>query len=304
MQHLRANTQVIVTVGPFVDVGDGFTPQTDITLGGNEAELIKHGLTAVVDISGATWAAVTSCRGYYSLTLTTSHTDTEGMLVVVVQDDSDTLPVKQEYMVLSEAAYDSLYVAKDAGFMDVNIKTIGRADTQETEADKLELACAAYAVTTGLAGTALPAAAAGAPGGIPLSTAGSLEMDTLADWVNAGRLDAILDKIPLSDGTVTWNATALGSINTQAGTALSDINLDHLMKLPVQDADVVDDSALAMLVSKAATAGWDDYEHTTDSLQAQRDNIGTLGAAMTDLGGMSTTMKGQVNTEVDGSLAT
>ena len=121
MQHLRANTEVIVTVGPFVDVGDGFTPQTDITLGGDEAELIKRGSTAVVSISAATWAAVTSCRGYYSLTLTTSHTDTEGLLVVIVQDDSDTLPVKQEYMVLSEAAWDSLYAEKDTGFMDVNV---------------------------------------------------------------------------------------------------------------------------------------------------------------------------------------
>ncbi len=127
MQDLRANTEVIVTVGPFVDVTDGFTPQTDITLGGDEAEIIKHGSTSVVDISGATWAAVTECRGYYSLTLTTSHTNTEGLLVVVVQDDSDCRPVKQEYMVLSEAAYDSLYAAKDAGFMSVDLATANAA---------------------------------------------------------------------------------------------------------------------------------------------------------------------------------
>ena len=195
MQHLRANTEVIVTVGPFVDVGDGFTPQTDITLGGDEAELIKHGSTTVVDISGATWAAVTNCRGYYSLTLTTGYTDTEGLLAVIVQDDSDCLPVKQEYMVLSEAAWDSLYGAKDDGFMDVNIKTVGRADTQETEANNLESACANYSATRGLSGTALPAAVADAAGGLPISAAGSLLMDTLADWVNGGRLDLILDII-------------------------------------------------------------------------------------------------------------
>ena len=174
MQFLRANTEVIVTVGPFVDVGDGFTPQTDILLNANEAELIKHGSTSVVDISGATWAAVTNCRGYYSLTLTTALTDTEGMVVVVVQDDSDTLPVKQEYMVLSEAAWDSLYVAKDTGFMDVNVKAVSE-DT--TAADNLELACDAYSVTRGLTGTALPAAVADAAGGVAISTAGSLDID-------------------------------------------------------------------------------------------------------------------------------
>jgi len=103
------DTQVIVTIGPFVDVGDGFTPQTDIGLAGNEAELIKHGSNAVVDISGATWAAVTNCRGYYSLTLTTSHTDTEGQLTVVVQDDSDCLPVRNTFMVLNDNTYEAFF---------------------------------------------------------------------------------------------------------------------------------------------------------------------------------------------------
>lgn len=41
------------------------------------------------------------------------------------------------------------------------------------------------------------------------------------DWTNAGRLDAILDKIPLSDGTVSWNATALAAINAEVDTALN-----------------------------------------------------------------------------------
>ena len=110
MQFLKANTEVIVTVGPFVDVGDGFTPQTDITLGAaDEAELIKHGSTSVVDISGATWAAVTSCRGYYSLTITAALASDEGLMTVVVQDDSECLPVKAEYMVLSEAAFAPLF---------------------------------------------------------------------------------------------------------------------------------------------------------------------------------------------------
>ena len=49
------------------------------------------------------------------------------------------------------------------------------------------------AVRAGLA--ALPNAAADAAGGIPLSSAGSLEMDTLADWVDGARLDLILDII-------------------------------------------------------------------------------------------------------------
>jgi hypothetical protein len=133
MRELRANTEVIVVIGPFPDVGDGFTPQVDIDISGtNEAELIKHDSATVVDISGATWAAVTDCRGHYALTLTTGYTDTEGNLRVVVQDDSDCLPVKEDFLVLSEAAYDSKYVAKDTGYMDVNIKHVAESATAAT----------------------------------------------------------------------------------------------------------------------------------------------------------------------------
>lgn len=179
MQELRANTQVIVKIGPFPDVGDGFTPQTDIDItASNEAELFKHNTAATVDISARTWAAVTDVRGWYNLTLTTTDTNTEGCLDVVVQDDSDCLPVVRSFMVLSMAAWDSKYAPKDTGFMDVNIKTVGRADAQETEANNLESACANYSVTRGLTGTAVPAVAGGAAGGLVLgSAANNLAVD-------------------------------------------------------------------------------------------------------------------------------
>lgn len=132
MLELQANTEVKVRVGPFVDVGDGFTPQTDIALSGNEAELLKHNGVATVDISGNTWAAISDCRGWYDLTLTTTDTNTEGLLTVVVQDDSDCLPVYCHFMVLAQAAWLSKYTAKDTGFMDVDIKAVGGTATPHT----------------------------------------------------------------------------------------------------------------------------------------------------------------------------
>jgi len=136
MQYLRANTEVKVRVGPFVDVIDGFTPETGITLGAaDEAELLKHNGAATIDISSATWSAVSDCDGWYDLTLTSSHTDTEGLLEVIVQDASLCLPVHVRFMVLAQAAYDSLFAAKDTGYMDVNVKAIsddtGAADNLE-----------------------------------------------------------------------------------------------------------------------------------------------------------------------------
>jgi len=116
MQELRANTAVIVHIGPFVDVADGFTPQTDIALACNEAEIQKHGGDdATVDISGNTWAAITNCRGWYRLTLSTTDTNTPGMLEVIVQDDSDALPVFAKFMVISEHAWDLKYGTEGSG---------------------------------------------------------------------------------------------------------------------------------------------------------------------------------------------
>lgn len=114
-QFLRQSTQVDVRIGPFVDVGDGFTPEVGVTLSGaDEAELLKADGAATADISGAAWAAVSGCDGWYDLTLTTSHTDTVGDLTVVVQDDSVCLPVFARFQVLDEGAYDALFAAKGA----------------------------------------------------------------------------------------------------------------------------------------------------------------------------------------------
>ena len=144
MQHLKADTGVVVTVGPFVDVGDGFTPQIDIDITvANEAELLKHASSTVVSISGRTWTAVANCRGYYSLTLTAADTEDEGMLVVIVQDDSETLPVKQEYMVLAAASYDSLYTT-NTGLMDINVKQIN-----DVAAAAIQLSISAQTIVTG-----------------------------------------------------------------------------------------------------------------------------------------------------------
>ena len=117
--YLRADTVAIVTIGPFVDVGDGFTPQTDITLGGDEAEILKHGSITVVDISASTWVAVANCRGYYSLTVTASNVDTEGQLSVIVQDDSEHLPVRNTFQVIDKDVYDALFGAAGLGLLAV-----------------------------------------------------------------------------------------------------------------------------------------------------------------------------------------
>jgi len=122
---LRQSTQVDVRIGPFVDVGDGFTPETGITLSGaDEAEALRAG-TATLDISGATWAPVTGADGWYTLTLSTTATNTVGELVIVVQDDSVCLPVYQTFYVVEEAIFDALFAASATGLLPANVTQFG-----------------------------------------------------------------------------------------------------------------------------------------------------------------------------------
>lgn len=81
----------------------------------------------------------------------------------------------------------------------------------------------------------------------------------------------------LDVNVVTIEATdATNAINAEVDTALSDINLDHLLKVAVTGADVVDNTVIAKLVSKSGTADWDTFSNTTDALEALADGMASL----------------------------
>ena len=201
---LQANTAVDVLIGPFIDDTDGKTAETGLTLSQADIKLSKNG-QALAQKNDDT-AAAHDANGYYNCELDATDTNTEGTLTLIVHE-SGALPVRMDFMVLSQAAYASLVTAKDSGYMDVNVKAVSE-DT--TAADNLESACDNYSVTRGLAGTALPAAAADSAGGLPISDAGGLDLDAklantnevtaarmgaLTDLIDGGRLDLILDAI-------------------------------------------------------------------------------------------------------------
>jgi hypothetical protein len=110
MQLLKQSTAVKVVIGPLVDASDGFTPETGVTLGtADSAEVLKHDASAVTDISGLTWAAISGADGLYNLSLTASETDTLGLLTVYVRDNSVCRPVRTEFMVVPANVWDSLF---------------------------------------------------------------------------------------------------------------------------------------------------------------------------------------------------
>ena len=101
----------------------------------------------------------------------------------------------------------------------------------------------AYSTTRGLAGTALPAAAADAAGGLPISDAGGLDMDAklantnevtaarmgaLTDWIDGGRLDLLIDGIKTKTDSLTFTVAGDVDCNVQTwkGSAAQDMTGD------------------------------------------------------------------------------
>lgn len=121
MQYLKQSTTATVIVGPFVDITDGVTPETALTTGGvDEIGLYKHDGTALVDISGTT-AFTPRAGGMYTATLSAVDTGTAGRLRLYVRDDSEALPVWEDFMVISANEFESLVTGTAPN---VNVATI------------------------------------------------------------------------------------------------------------------------------------------------------------------------------------
>ncbi len=307
MQLLKANTAVDVLIGPFLDDSDGNAVEDGLTISQADVRLSKNGQNMAQKNDNT--AASHDELGYYNCELDDTDTNTEGTLVLVVHE-SGALTVRHEFMVLAEAAYDSLFVAKDTGFMDVNVKAVSE-DT--AAADNLESACDNYSVTRGLTGTALPAAAADAAGGVPISDDGGVDLDELydaivtdaagtniavdiialkaetativadtnelqGDWTNAGRLDTILDSILADTGELQVDNIP-GTLSTMDGKLdtidnFLDTEIAAIVAAVITNAAGADVAA-DIIALKAETA-----TIVTDTNELQADDVPTLIAAL------------------------
>ena len=116
-------------------------------------------------------------------------------------------------------------------FNEVNVTAISG---DSAAADNLESACDNYSATRGLAGTALPNAAADAAGGLPISDAGALDLDAklahteeitaarmgaLTDWIDGGRLDLLIDGIKAKTDQLTF--TTPNSVDATATVSIA-----------------------------------------------------------------------------------
>lgn len=207
-QELQANTIVKVRIGPAVAVGDGFTPVANLVIGNaDEAELLKHNGVATVDISGSTMAAVSGCDGWYDLTLSGTDTNTEGLLDVVINDDSLCLPIHARFMVLAQAAWLSKYTAKDSGLLGVDVVNIAGSTVSTSSAQLGVNVVSEDNIDFGAAKkTSLSAATPTVTVGTNNDKTG-YTLTNLSD-ANAGKLEDMLD----ATGGVTLTANLTGAI--------------------------------------------------------------------------------------------
>jgi hypothetical protein len=125
-------------------------------------------------------------------------------------------------------------------------------------------------------------------------TVGKAISDILVDTAEIGAAGAGLAAVP-------WNAAWDAEVQSEAEDALVAHRLDELLNA---DSDI--DGAAPPTVGSVfhelmtKTAGSFTYDQTTDSLEANRDNIGTTGAALSNVSANTVQLAGQTVTAAAG----
>ncbi len=124
MRFLRQSTAQTVTVGPYLDIADGVTEEIALSPG---VEVGKNGAAFILGPTG-----VHDVEGWYSVALTTGHTDTLGSLILKSHSAANHLPVWHEFTVLPATIYDAFIAG--TGTFPVNNDAIADAHLDRTNA--------------------------------------------------------------------------------------------------------------------------------------------------------------------------
>ncbi len=243
----------------------GGTQALDVNAIGWEDEVIPEATgTGIPQVDSQYWNAIeitdalASASDFWNTDPGTPTEDSYGNIITDMTEESGGT-----YR-LTEAA-----MAASMGLLNVAAST-GDPGTTTTAIAYLKQIVNILAGTAGVA--TFPAAAAPGNGVSLAQVARSVYDDTnytqgtpnayKAD-VSALATSAELDKVPKSDGTVSWNATALASINAEADTAIADF----------------DPPTRAELTS--------DINSVNTNVDATQTTIGAAGVGLTNVGGLS-----------------
>ena len=208
---LKQSTAVTVKIGPFVDDIDGKTAETALTIAQADVLLSKNGGTMAQ--KNDTNSCSHDALGYYSCSLSTTDTNTLGILKLMVSK-SGALPVTQSYMVVPTNVWDSLF---GADRLQVDVEEIGANIITSTAI-----------ATDAIGSTKVSAAAANKIADHVLrrsfaNAIGSSDGDAIGFRSLLGAVAKLVNRIAVSGSTLTVyrhdDATALGTqtLTTTAG---------------------------------------------------------------------------------------
>lgn len=265
---LKADTAVTIKVGPFLDSTDGNTNETGLTISQADVRLSKNGGNIAQKNQAS--ACTHDELGYYDCSIDTTDTNTEGRLKVVVHE-SGALLVEQTYQVVNANVYDSLMAAATTDYLQTDM--LQMAGSTQSGTDLKDFADAGYdPVTNKVQGVLL----------VDTTTTNSDMRGT-----DSAGTAAELAKVPKSDGTVTWNATALASMQSEATDALNAYD-------PPTDAEL--DARTLAAASYATASKQTDLETDTQDIQTK---LGTP----TDFGSGTSTIAANLQDLADNGTA-
>jgi len=291
MQPLRQSTQIVVKIGPFLDATDGVSEETGLAGGGTELSKSPGAAFGAGPTLGTHDA-----EGWYPITLTTTHTDTVGRLVVKSHNSGTHLPVWHEFYVYEEAVFDQLYAASAPGAATpASISALNNLSAAQVNAE----------VDTALADYDAPTKAELDAGFAALNDLSAAEVNAEVDAAlntavpatpTAGSINErikTMDDADIPGAIAGLNDLSAAAVNAEVDTALadydaptraeltSDVNsildklLGYVQLLARSDAAIATDRSTELgEINANEGSGAGDYASTTDSQEAIADSGG------------------------------
>ena len=112
---LRQSTAQTIRFGPCLDMTNGVTEETALTLAQADMRLSRDG--GAFAQKNAAGNATHDSDGWYSTTLNVTDTATVGELILNIHQPANMLPVWMRFYVIEEEVYDDMFAAGSVGYL-------------------------------------------------------------------------------------------------------------------------------------------------------------------------------------------
>lgn len=123
---LRADTEFVLSIGPFVDSTDGDTEETALSLVQADFIILKHGQASSA-AKNDTGAGTHIADGMYSYKINATDMNLEGIFQIWVHK-AGALIVHDTYEVVNQNVYDSLFKVAGNDYLEVSVDTVTYAE--------------------------------------------------------------------------------------------------------------------------------------------------------------------------------